>query len=74
MKQPKAKKYRIIKLLSYTVPLYGNKHLNAYGSMIIKGKRGKPTKLYYEVGKVSKGYYVDNIGSLYYPLLTVESI
>ena len=67
-------KHKIIKVLSYIIPLYGNPHLNAYGSMIIEGKKGQPIKIYYEVGKTSKGYYVENTGTLYAPCLTVESI
>lgn len=64
--------YKVIELISYIVPLYGNKHNNPYGYIKIIGKRQKEIVIPFEVGRVVRGYYTKLKGSIYNPVIEVE--
>lgn len=65
---------RIVKLIDYTIPLYDNKRINPYGKlMVTDDELGKIVDIkidenfnnYFTFKR--KRYYIENIGSLYYP-------
>lgn len=54
---------------TYIIPMYGNKHINPYGKIEYISTKGKRQFLYYEIGKIKKGFEVLNLGTLYAPIL-----
>lgn len=70
---------QIEKLIGYTIPLYGNKRLLPYGSLIVAdGTDKKTVRIMEERGRQyftfkRKRYYIQNIGSLYSPNFQIFS-
>lgn len=69
----------LLKVLNYTVPMYGNKRVLPYATLLIKDWNGVEKKVqtkedygrvYIKVGGFT--YYVKNNGGLHYPNLTIE--
>ena len=71
---------RCVKILSYTVPMYGNSRVFPYGKMLVEHEGVQKTVKFGEVtanGKLSitfnrKRYYFHNAGSLYAPTIEFE--
>lgn len=54
---------------TYNIPTFGNKHAAQYGKIEYITAKGKKRILYYEIGKIEKGFEVLNLGTLYAPKL-----
>lgn len=65
---------KIIEIIKYTIPLYGNKQINPYGKIIISdGDILKIVKFEnYSFNYKRKKYYIENINSLYNPIFIVK--
>ena len=79
---------KVVKLISYTIPMYGNKRIHPYGSLIVtdgitekrvsfgcrKDKRGfqLPPGRDYYTFN-RKRYSCENTGSLYYPKIEIKA-
>lgn len=70
---------KIEKLIDYTIPLYGNKRVLPYGSLVVSdGIDKKVVDIKEDRGRQyftfkRKRYYINNIGSLYNPNFQIFS-
>lgn len=70
---------RCVKLLSYIIPMHGNKHVNPYGKMLVEHEGEQKTVKFgdLEAGRPyivfnRKRYYFQNEGGLYNPKFVFE--
>lgn len=68
----------IVELRGYTIPMFGNKRLLPYGSLVVTDGQDTKTVVIKEDGAKQyftfkrKRYYVKNEGSLYTPKFTIK--
>ena len=65
----------IIELCGYTIPMFGNEHVQPYGKLIVSDDKGRVVTAQIKedkngnqyIGVNKKRYYIRNAGTLYNP-------